>query len=103
MATPNKAFKLHALGALALGLGIGVSTTASADHAPFSIGIGNAEYCIGWSCVFHEAPDDGRGEGHVADHREPQTRAPLPLTERDANGRSDHRDPATRPSPTPRS
>lgn len=68
---------------------------ASADHAPLSFGIGGGErFCIGVSCLFHPAPDDGRDDTGTADHR-----ATPPSGERDATGVADHR---TRPSRPPR-
>ncbi len=72
---------------------------AAADHAPFSFGDpGHADddrFCIGWSCLFHTAPDTGRDRNGTADHR-----VTPPTGERGADGVADHR---TRPIlPPPR-
>ncbi len=88
MFNPRTSRFLLSVRALAL-LAAAVSTVgpASADHAPLSFGIGGGErLCIGLSCLFHPAPDDGRDQSGTADHR-----ATVPTGERDAAGVADHR------------
>lgn len=90
MTTPRASRLRSSFRALAL-LAAAASTAgpASADHAPLSVGIGGGErLCLGISCLFHPAPDDGRNPSGTADHR-----TTVPSGERDAAGVADHRSP----------